>query len=141
MKAGPLCVAHCVFYALSSFTCPSRKNPNPNLPTVYIRRARAQTFKHLVLQTVALARGTIRTSCVIALRRATSDFLPQDFLRREPLRAWRNWRGDGALLCHRGCARPSGALPGASMTSEGATCHCPQLRVATDSAQSRQALR
>ena len=79
MKAGPLCVAHCVLYVLSSFTCPSRKNPNPNLPTsnsVYIRRARPQTFKHLVLQTVALARGTIRTSCVIALRRATSDFLP-----------------------------------------------------------------
>jgi len=80
VKAGPLCVAHCVLYVLSSFTCPSRKNPNPNLPTsnsVYIRRARAQTFKHLVLQTVALARGSLaprnicfsptRTFCAVSL--------------------------------------------------------------------------
>ena len=50
--------------------------------------SRTAAPKHLVPRTVAWARGTVRSSCVIALRHATtSDFLPQDFLRREPLRA------------------------------------------------------
>ena len=47
MKADPLCVAHCVLYALSSFPFSSRTDPIPtsqvldSTNSVYIQRARA----------------------------------------------------------------------------------------------------
>jgi len=47
VKAGPLCVAHCVLYALSSFPFSSRTDPIPtsqvldSTNSVYIQRARA----------------------------------------------------------------------------------------------------